>query len=237
MLGFGHWDPGWVVARGLVTGQGPAPVCQVHCSWAGFSSPAGTGTSFPRDPRPLVLSVTACSVLSPLRQRRLSPPAALSAGQHSQAAAPHLPHVALLQLRPDEERGRLLPARVQLPLRQLLVDGAELRHCPLGGAAALLLEAPLQRAGLQQAQVLTAPAAPGPSCISPAAGRAPGSCAGGEAELTQPYLKSPLNKMNETPLVSVQRFVLCLPAFRQCLNLPFFGDKPNKKRLLTRLLW
>lgn len=81
----------------------------------------------------------------------------MSAGQHSETVHPHLPHVEVLQLCPDEEKGRLLPPRVQLPLRQLVVDGSELPHCPLWGPAALLLEASLQRAELWEAEVLTAP--------------------------------------------------------------------------------
>lgn len=76
------------------------------------------------------------------------------AGEHPEAADPHLPHVALLQLRPDAERGRLLPPGVQLQLRQLVVDGPELRHCPLRGAAALLPQAPFPRANLGQPEVL-----------------------------------------------------------------------------------
>ncbi|XP_058701559.1 transmembrane emp24 domain-containing protein 6 isoform X1 [Poecile atricapillus] len=92
------------------------------------------------------------SALSPTGSSECGP--ASPAGEHPEAADPHLPHVALLQLRPDAERGRLLPPGVQLQLRQLVVPGPELCHCPLRGAAALLPQAPLPHTNLGQPQVL-----------------------------------------------------------------------------------
>lgn len=71
-----------------------------------------------------------------------------------------LPHVPLLQLRPHEEERRPLPVAVQLPVRQLVVDGAQPPHPHLGLPAAPLPQTALRhQAGWRgrEAPLLTVP--------------------------------------------------------------------------------